>query len=203
MQSTLRLFWVYKKNNMNFIFIEQFSDDEEETKRIVRSTKEKRYEEIEGIIHSLRNHRKIKDFSSALASFEDLQKAYTRAAPVVQKEESGIAPRFFIRALVELEDWVSGAWTDRDSRRTLSKGTSKALTSLRQKLRKYTKEFDAEVSKFRENPDLPDDDDEKKGKGMVFILWYSIIFCIDCIFIFYWTDASFEHYYKINSFFQF
>lgn len=102
-----------------------------------------------------------------MASFEDLQKAYTRAAPVVQKEESGIAPRFFVRALAELDDWVSGAWTDRDSRKTLSKGNSKALTSLRQKLRKYTKEFDAEISKFRENPDLPDDDDEKKGEEMV------------------------------------
>lgn len=127
--------------------------------------KVKRYEELEGIIHSLRNHRKIKDFSSALASFEELQKAYTRAAPVVQKEENGIAPRFFIRALAELDDWVSGAWNDRDSRKTMSKGNSKALTSLRQKLRKYAKDFDAEISKFRENPDLPDDDDERKGKS--------------------------------------
>lgn len=103
-----------------------------------------------------------------------MQKAYTRAAPVVQKEESGIAPRFFVRALVELDDWVSGAWTDRDSRKTLSKGNSKALTSLRQKLRKYTKEFDAEISKFRENPDLPDDDDEKKGNSS------KIITATDC-----------------------
>ncbi|XP_053617384.1 eukaryotic translation initiation factor 3 subunit C [Plodia interpunctella] len=139
-----------------------FSDDEEETKRVVRSMKEKRYEELEGIIHSLRNHRKIKDFSSALASFEELQKAYTRALPVVTKEENGIAPRFFIRALVELDDWVVGAWSDRDGRKTLSKGNSKALTSLRQKLRKYTKDFEAEISKFREDPDLPDDDDEHK-----------------------------------------
>ncbi|CAG9559088.1 unnamed protein product [Danaus chrysippus] len=139
-----------------------FSDDEEETKRVVRSMKEKRYEELEGIIHSIRNHRKIKDFASALASFEELQKAYTRAAPVVAKEENGVAPRFFIRALTELDDWVSGAWNDRDNRKALSKGNSKALTSLRQKLRKYIKEFDAEISKFRENPDLPDDDDERK-----------------------------------------
>ncbi|XP_045453872.1 eukaryotic translation initiation factor 3 subunit C [Melitaea cinxia] len=139
-----------------------FSDDEEETKRVVRSMKEKRYEELEAIIHSLRNHRKIKDFSSALASFEELQRAYTRAAPVVQKEENGIAPRFFIRALTELDDWVTGAWNDRDSRKALSKGNSKALTSLRQKLRKYTKDFEAEISKFRENPDLPDDDNERK-----------------------------------------
>ncbi|GBP65907.1 Eukaryotic translation initiation factor 3 subunit C [Eumeta japonica] len=142
-----------------------FSDDEEETKRVVRSMKEKRYEELEGIIHSLRNHRKIKDFSSALASFEELQKAYTRAAPVVQKEENGIAPRFFIRALVELDDWVTGVWTDRDGRKQLSKGNSKALTSLRQKLRKYTKDFDAEISKFREQPDLPDDDDDERKES--------------------------------------
>lgn len=147
-----------------FIGLMQFSDDEEETKRVVRSMKEKRYEELEAIIHSLRNHKKIKDFSSALASFEELQRAYTRAAPVVQKEENGIAPRFFIRALIELEDWVSGAWNDRDARKALSKGNSKALTSLRQKLRKYTKDFEAEVSKFRENPDLPDEDDERKGE---------------------------------------
>ncbi|XP_063388590.1 eukaryotic translation initiation factor 3 subunit C [Cydia fagiglandana] len=141
-----------------------FSDDEEETKRVVRSMKEKRYEELDGIIHNIRNHRKIKDFSSALASFEELQKAYTRAAPVVAKEENGIAPRFFIRALVELDDWVAGAWADRESRKTLSKGTSKALTSLRQKLRKYTKDFEAEITKFRENPDLPDDNEEDEER---------------------------------------
>lgn len=139
-----------------------FSDDEEETKRVVRSMKEKRYEELEGIIHSLRNHRKIKDFSSALASFEELQKAYTRAAAVIAKEENGVAPRFFVRALTELDDWVSTAWSDRDSRKTLSKGNSKALTSLRQKLRKYTKDFENDISKFREDPDMPDDDDERK-----------------------------------------
>ncbi|CAH4027701.1 eukaryotic translation initiation factor 3 subunit C [Pieris brassicae] len=139
-----------------------FSDDEEETKRVVRSMKEKRYEELEGFIHSIRNHRKIKDFSSALASFEELQRAYTRASSVIQKEENGIAPRFFIRALVELEDWVTSAWNDRESRKAMSKGNSKALTSLRQKLRKYTKEFDSEIVKFRDNPDLPDDDEERK-----------------------------------------
>lgn len=129
--------------------------------------KEKRYEELEGIIHSLRNHRKIKDFSSALASFEELQKAYTRAAPVVAKEENGVAPRFFVRALAELDDWVSHAWSDRDSRKSLSKGNSKALTSLRQKLRKYTKDFENEISKFREDPDLPDDDEEHKGMCLI------------------------------------
>lgn len=46
----------------------QFSDDEEETKRVVRSTKEKRYEEIANLIKLIRNYKKIKDMSSMLTS---------------------------------------------------------------------------------------------------------------------------------------
>lgn len=46
----------------------QFSDDEEETKRVVRSTKEKRYEEIANLIKLIRNYKKIKDMSSMLSS---------------------------------------------------------------------------------------------------------------------------------------
>lgn len=31
---------------------------------------------------------------------------------------------------------------------------------MRQKLRKYLKDFEEDLSKFRENPDMPDDDEE-------------------------------------------
>lgn len=46
----------------------QFSDDEEEVKRVVRSAKEKRYEELTSIIKQIRNFKKIKDMSSMLNS---------------------------------------------------------------------------------------------------------------------------------------
>lgn len=52
---------------MYFIYL-QFSDDEEDTKRIVRSLKEKRYEELTMTIKQIRNHKKIKDMSSLLTS---------------------------------------------------------------------------------------------------------------------------------------
>ena len=71
-----------------------FSDEEEETKRVVRSTKEKRYEEIANLIKLIRNYKKIKDMSSMLTSFEDLMRAYQKALPVITKEESGQTPRF-------------------------------------------------------------------------------------------------------------
>jgi hypothetical protein len=49
------------------------------------------------------------------------------------------------------------------SRKNLSKNNSKSLATLRQKLRKYIKEkdYDVDMAKFRENPDLPDEDEEK------------------------------------------
>lgn len=46
----------------------------------------------------------------------------------------------------------------------MSKNNSKSLSSLRQKLRKYNKEFELDIAKFRENPDqAEDEEDEEKG----------------------------------------
>lgn len=46
-------------------------------------------------------------------------------------------------------------------RKNMSKNNSKSLASLRQKLRKYNKDFEEELAKFRENPDLGDEDEEQ------------------------------------------
>lgn len=142
----------------------QFSDEEEDVKRVVRSTKEKRYEELSNIIKSIRNYKKIKDMASLLSSFEDLTRAYAKALPVIAKEEKGVTPRFIIRAIVELEDFISEVWDDKDGRKNLSKNNSKSLGTLRQKFRKYIKDFDVELKKFRESPDAADDDEEEEEK---------------------------------------
>lgn len=139
-----------------------FSDDEEETKRVVRSTKEKRYEDLTNLIKQIRNFKKIKDMSSMLSSFEELMRAYNKALPVIAKEEQGVTPRFYVRCLVELEDFIAEMWEDREGRKNMSKNNSKSLTSMRQKLRKYNKEFEEDIAKFRENPDMPDDEEEEE-----------------------------------------
>nr|CAD7427797.1 unnamed protein product [Timema monikensis] len=52
----------------------------------------------------------------------------------------------------------------------MSKNNSKSLTSIRQKLRKYTKEFEEDMAKFRANPDQPDEEEEERAeKGTRFI----------------------------------
>lgn len=142
----------------------QFSDDEEEQKRVVRSAREKRFEELKDIIRQLKNFKKIKDLSNMLTSFEDLTKAYTKALPVIQKEEKGITPRFYIQCLVEVETFLNDLWEDKDARKNLSKNNSKSLSTLRQKLRKYVKDFEADMEKFKENPDEEEEEEEEEEK---------------------------------------
>ncbi|KAL8619146.1 hypothetical protein ACOMHN_019418 [Nucella lapillus] len=137
----------------------QLSDDEEDTKRVVRSEKDKRYEDLRNIIKTLKNHKKIKDMASVLTDFEGLCKSYDKAKKVVDKEGM---PRFYLRCLVELLDFVNKCWEDREWRDTISKNNSKGLTTLRQKLRKYCRDFEAEMVKYRENPD--DGDEEEEGE---------------------------------------
>lgn len=137
-------------------------------KRVVRSQKEKRFEELSNIIKAIRNHKKIKDIGSILSSFEDFIRAYTKASQVILKEEKGVIPKFVIRALVELEDFVNVTWDDKDGRKNMSKANGKALGTLRQKFRKYVKEtFENDMKKFRESPDQDDDDIEEEEKPAV------------------------------------
>lgn len=90
-------------------------------------------------------------------------KAFQKAkSSVIDKDEGGRVPKFYIRCLVELEEFIAENWEDR---KNINKNNSKALTSLRQKLRKYNKEFEQQIQEYKENPDTGDDD--RDGEGQV------------------------------------
>ena len=71
-----------------------FSDAEEDVKSVVRSAKEKRYEQLHKIIKSIRNSKKIKDFYKMETSFKELCSAYEKARPVIAKEGTELHPGF-------------------------------------------------------------------------------------------------------------
>merc|ERR1712183_65482 len=100
-----------------------------------------------------------------LTSYEELQKAFDKAKPVIAKEEGGVTPRFFLRILVEMEDLINETWEDSVGRKNMSKVNGKSLGALRQKLRKYIREHhDDDVAKFRENPEADDEEEEEEPK---------------------------------------
>jgi len=129
------------------------SDDEEEKHRVVRSGKEKRWEGLQNIIKLMQNAKKIRDMSKLADEFDNLTKLYTKSRTVIAKE--GI-PRFYIRCLAETEDYINDLWADKDARKKMSKLNSKSLGALRQKLRKYMRDFEKEVAEYKLNPDVED-----------------------------------------------
>lgn len=127
----------------------QFSDDEDDTKRVVKSAKDKRFEILQNTIKVIRNSMKITDIAKIETEYQNLTKEYEKAKVVVIKE--GI-PNFFIKVLADLEDYIQTQWEDTDGRKKLSKPNAKALASLRQKLKKYNRDFEEKINEYRQDP---------------------------------------------------
>uniref|UniRef100_A0AAR2LCE4 Eukaryotic translation initiation factor 3 subunit C n=1 Tax=Pygocentrus nattereri TaxID=42514 RepID=A0AAR2LCE4_PYGNA len=136
------------------------SDDEEDTKRVVRSAKDKRFEELTNLIKTIRNAMKIRDMAKCLEEFEQLCRAFLKSKAIVDKE--GVPP-FYIRLLADLEDYLNQLWEDKEGKKKMNKNNAKALSSLRQKIRKYNRDFETEIANYKEVGDDDDDDDEIWG----------------------------------------
>ncbi|CAD5207154.1 unnamed protein product [Bursaphelenchus okinawaensis] len=126
--------------------------DDEGPKRVVRAQKDKFYSALKDQIRLGRNARNIKDFSKLLNGFENLARSYDKAKLIMARENLTI-PRFYIRYLVELEDFLNEQWEDKEARKNMSKLNAKSFSALRQKIRKYNKDFETDISAYREGPD--------------------------------------------------
>ncbi|KYO41055.1 eukaryotic translation initiation factor 3 subunit C-like protein [Alligator mississippiensis] len=135
------------------------SEDEEDTKRVVRSAKDKRFEELTNLIRTIRNAMKIRDVTKCLEEFELLGRAYSKAKSIVDKE--GV-PRFYVRLLADLEDYLNELWEDKEGKKRMNKNNAKALSTLRQKLRKYNRDYEALIAAYKQNPEQSADEDEEK-----------------------------------------
>ncbi|KAK6329212.1 hypothetical protein J4Q44_G00011900 [Coregonus suidteri] len=102
-------------------------DDEEDTKRVVRSAKDKRFEELTNLIKTIRNAMKIRDMSKCLEEFEQL-------------------------------------WEDKEGKKKMNKNNAKALSTLRQKIRKYNRDYETEIASYKENPMASADEEEEKDE---------------------------------------
>ncbi|XP_029933703.1 eukaryotic translation initiation factor 3 subunit C [Myripristis murdjan] len=135
------------------------SDDEEDTKRVVRSAKDKRFEELTNLIKTIRNAMKIRDMAKCLEEFEQLCRAFLKSKTIVDKE--GVPP-FYIRLLADLEDYLNQLWEDKEGKKKMNKNNAKALSTLRQKIRKYNRDYETEIAAYKENPQESADEEEEK-----------------------------------------
>src|SRR5690554_3481556 len=111
-------------------FLDMESSDEDQEKRVVRSEKDKRWDELRATIRGLRNHIKINDWVAISADFDELLRICERAARKV-----GV-PKFFIKQMLQLEELTQTTLKEKDKVKKMKKPNFRALNSMRQNIKK-------------------------------------------------------------------
>eukprot|EP01027_Heterolobosea_sp_BB2_P003508 GEZU01005314.1.p1 GENE.GEZU01005314.1~~GEZU01005314.1.p1 ORF type:complete len:952 (-),score=400.13 GEZU01005314.1:3202-6057(-) len=138
------------------------SDDEssEDEKRVVKSAKDKRMDELNKVINDLRNHLKINDWKSVATDFDELNKAL---ANLMKLKEVTAVPKEYIKTLVAVEDAYNELQKDKAAIKKMNQANAKALNSMKQKLKKNNGPYEKQMEEFRKNPEA---DAEKAAESV-------------------------------------
>lgn len=90
---------------------------------------------------------------------------FDKLARMVQRQQnvSEPVPPFYIRTLVNLENSLNVAVAkDKESKKKMNASNARALTAVKQKVKKLLKEFEKEVKRFQE---------VRRSRNMFHVVW--------------------------------
>ena len=135
------------------------SSSEEEEKREVKSKKDKANAATNAILTKLKNHTNISDWKGAYDDFNDLLKLCT-------KTKTDEDMKVLVKTICKVEDDIEGgAWAEK---KKLHKDNQRALTRLRQDIRKMIAEggtYHDSVAAFRAAPQEESDFEESESES--------------------------------------
>lgn len=133
------------------------SSSEDNSKRVVKTEKNKRWDALRAVVQKLKQHQKTHDYAEVEEDFAALVKTLTKSQKVIESEG---APNFLIRALVDLQRYVEDRHADKAAMKKCSKQKSTAINRLTREIPKKVLDFKMAMTECRENPaDFESEDD--------------------------------------------
>mmetsp|Transcript_33827 Transcript_33827/g.40896 ORF Transcript_33827/g.40896 Transcript_33827/m.40896 type:complete len:1053 (+) Transcript_33827:89-3247(+) len=131
-------------------------------RRVVRSAKDKRFTELKTTCEDMKNKMKINDWVALQNLFEKANKQLEKAVRLAEGKET---PRFYIQALISLEDFLNDTLANKEAKKKMSSTNAKSLNTMKQKLKKHNKlpQYEEAIEKLRANPVDSGSSDEDSG----------------------------------------
>ncbi|KDQ27799.1 hypothetical protein PLEOSDRAFT_1056332 [Pleurotus ostreatus PC15] len=124
------------------------SDDEGKPGKII-SAAEKRVQEMEGTGKAMDNAMKINDWVAISNEFDKLIRMVQRQSTVSEP-----LPPFFLKTIASLETSVTNTIAkEKEAKKKMNATNAKALTAMRQKVKKTLKEYEKELKQYQADPE--------------------------------------------------
>ncbi|KAL9085416.1 MAG: hypothetical protein Q9159_004705 [Coniocarpon cinnabarinum] len=128
---------------------EDESSEEEDKPTVVKSAKDKRFEELEGTVRLIENAEKINDWNVISSEYDKLN----RQLPTILKNNDGKAPKVYIKTVANLETQMVEAHEKQKTEKKLNALSAKGLNAVRQKIRKINKDYQTDIDAYRKDPE--------------------------------------------------
>ncbi|KAH9445475.1 hypothetical protein MJO28_012679 [Puccinia striiformis f. sp. tritici] len=124
------------------------SDSEDESRKIVKSAKSKRQDEIDASVKIMENGAKINDWVVISAEFDKLVRLITRQANAADP-----LPVSYLKVILSLEESQIAVNENAAVKKKMNATNAKALNTMKQKLKKTIRENEAIIEKYKADPE--------------------------------------------------
>ncbi|KIW85211.1 eukaryotic translation initiation factor 3 subunit C [Fonsecaea monophora] len=136
---------------------ESDESEDEDRERVVKSAKDKRFEELESTIKAIENAEKINDWAVVSSEFDKMNRQ------VVKVTQQGATPKLYIKMIADLEDLINETNDKQKSgAKKMNPINAKGFNAMKQKIRKNNKEYATEIEKYRANKEEFMESDEEE-----------------------------------------
>ncbi|TFK54399.1 eukaryotic translation initiation factor 3 subunit 8 [Heliocybe sulcata] len=123
--------------------------DEDDVKKVVKSARDKRYDEMEATGKVMDNALKINDWVAISNEFDKLARMVQRSQNVSEP-----VPPFYIKQLLGLESSLNAALAkEKEAKKKMNASNARALTAMKQKVKKTLKEYEKEIKDYQADPE--------------------------------------------------